>query len=157
MAEAIRLLRGAERPLIIASTPAAYGEWTAQLQEFIETTKLPLMTEEAARGIVSDTAKVIQVEPSGVQVGRNRGVDVGIVGDVGPVVAQLCAKAAEHEWKDLPWLQRLRDALARRGQTRTAQHPRAEPDQHAGPGHRGEQKKGRRVLTLVDCAPARVT
>ena len=157
--EAIRLLRGAERPLIIASTPAAYGEWTAQLQEFIETTRLPLMTEEAARGIVSDehpyclgffdlslhqpanlireadvvlflgklldftigfglppivsgTAKVIQVEPSGVQVGRNRGVDLGIVGDVGPVVAQLCAKAAEHEWKDLPWLQRLRDARA---------------------------------------------
>ena len=149
----------AERPLIIASTAAAYGEWTVPLQEFIETTRLPLMTEEAARGIVSDEhpyclgffdlsqhqpanlireadvvlflgklldftigfglppivsdkAKVIQVEPSGVQVGRNRGVDVGIVGDVGPVVAQLCAKAAEHDWKELPWLQRLRDARA---------------------------------------------
>jgi acetolactate synthase-1/2/3 large subunit len=157
--EAIRLLREAERPLIIASTPAAYGEWTAQLKEFIETTRLPLMTEEAARGIVSDehpyclglfdlsqhqpanlireadvvlflgklldftigyglppimsdTAKVIQVEPSAVQVGRNRGVDLGIVGDVGPVVAQLCASAAAHEWKDLPWLQRLRDMRA---------------------------------------------
>ncbi len=164
--ETIRLLRAAERPLIIASTPAAYGEWTTQLQEFIETTRLPLMTEEAARGIVSDehpyclgffdlsqhqpanlireadvvlflgklldftigfglppivseTAKVIQVEPSGVQVGRNRGVDVGIVGDVGPVVAQLCAKAAGYEWKDLPWLQRLRDA-------RTAERARIE-------------------------------
>ena len=157
--EAIRLLRGARRPLIIASTPAAYGEWTAQLQEFIETTRLPLMTEEAARGIVSDehpyclgffdlsqhqpanlireadvvlflgklldftigyglppivsdTAKVIQVEPSAGQVGRNRGVDLGIVGDVGPVVAQLCASAAAHEWKDLPWLQRLREMRA---------------------------------------------
>ena len=157
--EAIRLLRGARRPLIIASTPAAYGEWTAQLQEFIETTRLPLMTEEAARGIVSDehpyclgffdlsqhqpanlireadvvlflgklldftigyglppivseSAKVIQVEPCALQVGRNRGVDLGIVGDVGPVVAQLCASAAAHEWKDLPWLQRLRDMRA---------------------------------------------
>ena len=159
VAEAIRLLRGAERPLIIASTAAAYGEWTTQLQQFIETTRLPLMTEEAARGIVSDehpyclgffdlslhqpanlireadvvlflgklldftigfglppivsaAAKVIQVEPSGVQVGRNRGVDVGIVGDVGPVVAQLCAEAARHQWKELPWLQRLREARA---------------------------------------------
>lgn len=157
--EAIRLLRAAERPLVIAGTPAAYGEWTAQLQEFIETTRLPLMTEEAARGIVSDehpyclgffdlslhqpanllreadvvlflgklldftigfglppivseSAKVIQVEPSGEQVGRNRGVDVGIVGDVGPVVAQFCAAAAGHRWRDLPWLQRLRDARA---------------------------------------------
>jgi acetolactate synthase-1/2/3 large subunit len=157
--EAIRLLRAAERPLIIASTPAAYGEWTAPLQEFIEATRVPLMTEEAARGIVSDehpyclgffdlsqhqpanlireadvvlflgklldftigyglppivsdTAKVIQVEPSAVQVGRNRGVDLGIVGDVGPVVAQLCAEAARHQWKDLPWLRRLRDMRA---------------------------------------------
>ncbi|MBI3373050.1 MAG: thiamine pyrophosphate-binding protein [Betaproteobacteria bacterium] len=157
--EAIRLLREAERPLIVAGTPAAYGEWTAPLQEFIEITKLPLMTEEAARGIVSDEhpyclgffdlsqhqpanlireadvvlflgklfdftigyglppivsdkARVIQVEPSGVQVGRNRGVDLGIVGDVGPVVAQFCAKAAGHHWKELPWLQRLRDARA---------------------------------------------
>ncbi len=157
--EAIRLLRAAQRPLIIASTPAAYGEWTAPLQEFIEATRVPLMTEEAARGIVSDehpyclgffdlsqhqpanlireadvvlflgklldftigyglppivsdTAKVIQVEPSAVQVGRNRGVDLGIVGDVGPVVAQLCAEAARHQWKDLPWLRRLRDMRA---------------------------------------------
>jgi len=154
--EAIRLLRGAQRPLIIASTPAAYGDWTAQLTELIETTRLPLMTEEAARGIVTDehpyclgffdlsqhqpanlireadvvlflgklldftigyglppivseSAKVIQVEPCALQVGRNRGVDLGIVGDVGPVVAQLCAEAARHQWKDLPWLQRLRD------------------------------------------------
>jgi len=157
--EAIRLLHGAQRPLIIASTPAAYGEWTAQLKAFIETTRLPLMTEEAARGIVSDehpyclgffdlsqhqpanlireadvvlflgklldftigyglppivsdAAKVIQVEPSALQVGRNRGVDLSIVGDVGPVVAQLCAEAARHPWQDLPWLKRLRDARA---------------------------------------------
>ena len=52
--EAIRLLRAAERPLVIASTPAAYGEWSAEVRRFIEVTRLPLMTEEAARGIVSD-------------------------------------------------------------------------------------------------------
>jgi acetolactate synthase-1/2/3 large subunit len=157
--EAIRLLRAARRPLIVASTAAAYGEWTAQLQQFIETTMLPLMTEEAARGIVPDehpfcfgffdlsqhqtanlireadvvlflgklfdftigfglppivaeTARIIQVEPSGMQVGRNRGVDVGIVGDVGPVLEQLAAAAGKHFWTELPWLQRLRDARA---------------------------------------------
>jgi len=157
--EAIRLLRAAERPLVVASTAAAYGDWSAELQRFIETTRLPLMTEEAARGMVSDehpyclgffdlsqhqpanlireadavlflgklldftigfglppivaaSAKVIQVEPSAVQVGRNRGVELGLVGDVGPIVAQLAERAAAHEWRELPWLGRLRAARA---------------------------------------------
>ena len=157
--EAIRLLRAAERPLVVASTAAAYGDWSAELQRFIETTRLPLMTEEAARGMVSDehpyclgffdlsqhqpanlireadvvlflgklldftigfglppivaeSAKVIQVEPSAVQVGRNRGVELGMVGDVGPIVAQLAERAAAHEWRELPWLERLRAARA---------------------------------------------
>ena len=156
---ALRLLRTAERPLIVAGTPAAYGDWGPALQRLIETTRLPLMTEEAARGIVSDEhpycfgffdlsqhqpanlireadvvlllgklldftvgfglppilaaqAKLIQIEPSGVQVGRNRGVDVGIVGDVGPVVEQLAAAAAAKPWPELPWLERLRQARA---------------------------------------------
>jgi thiamine pyrophosphate-dependent acetolactate synthase large subunit-like protein len=156
---ALELMRAAERPLIVAGNPAAYGDWGEALRELIETTRLPLMTEEAARGIVSDEhpccfgffdlsqhqpanlvreadvvlllgklldftvgfgqppilakgAKLIQVEPSGVEVGRNRGVDVGIVGDVGPVVAQLAAAAAAQPWAERPWLARLREARA---------------------------------------------
>ena len=157
--DAIRLLRAAERPLVIASTPAAYGAWTPELQRFIEITRLPLMTEEAARGLVSDEhpyclgffdlsqhqpanligeadvvlllgkrldftlgfglppivaerAKVIQVEPCGLQAGRNRGVELGMIGDVGPIVAQLAERAAALEWLELPWLARLREARA---------------------------------------------
>jgi acetolactate synthase-1/2/3 large subunit len=157
--EAVRLLGAAERPLIVASTPAAYGEWTAIYERFLDITKLPFMTEEAARGVVSDEhpycfgffdlsqhqaanliceadlvlflgkmldftigygfppiiradAKVIQVEPSPVQVGRNRGVDLGIVGDVGPIVEQLAAEAERHDWNELPWLQRFRDCVS---------------------------------------------
>lgn len=157
--EAIRMLRAAERPLIVASTPAAYGEWSSALQRFVEVTRLPLMTEEAARGLVSDEhpcclgffdlsqhqpanligeadvvlflgkrldftvgfglppivaagAKVIQVEPCGLQAGRNRGVELAMVGDVGPIVAQLAERAAAHEWRELPWLTRLREARA---------------------------------------------
>jgi acetolactate synthase-1/2/3 large subunit len=157
--EAIRLLRAAQRPLVIASTPAAYGEWSAEVQRFIEVTRLPLMTEEAARGIVSDEhpyclgffdlsqhqpanlmreadavlflgkrldftvgfglppivaegASVIQIEPCGLQAGRNRGVELAMVGDVGPIVAQLAEHAAAHEWRELPWLERLREARA---------------------------------------------
>ena len=157
--QALQLLRAARQPLIVAGTPAAYGDWGPALERLIETTKLPLMTEEAARGIVSDEhpycfgffdlsqhqpanliteadvvlllgklldftlgfglppilaqgAKLIQVDPSGVQVGRNRGVDVGIVGDVGPVVEQLAAGAATQTWPERPWLARLRAARA---------------------------------------------
>jgi acetolactate synthase-1/2/3 large subunit len=159
IAEAVRLLRAAERPMIVASTPAAYGEWTAIYERFIETTKVPFMTEEAARGVVSDEhpycfgffdlsqhqaanqireadlvlflgkmldftigygfppiiaedAKVIQIEPSATQIGRNRGVDVGIVGDVGPVVEQMQAEAEKTPWEELPWVQRFRDVVA---------------------------------------------
>jgi acetolactate synthase-1/2/3 large subunit len=157
--EAVRLLKAAERPLIVASTPAAYGEWTDIYERFIETTKLPFMTEEAARGVVPDDhpycfgffdlsqhqtanlireadcvlllgkmidftigyglppiiaadAKVIQVDPSATQIGRNRGVDVGMVGDVGPIVAQLADEAQKSSWDELPWVQRFRDLTA---------------------------------------------
>jgi len=156
---ALDLLRAARRPLIVAGTPAAYGDWGAALARLIEVTRLPLMTEEAARGIVSDDhpyclgffdlsqhqpanlvreadvvlflgklldfsvgfglppilaedARLIVVDPSGVQVGRNRGVDVGIVADVGPVVEQLADAAASAPWPELPWLERLREARA---------------------------------------------
>ena len=161
--QAIAMLRAAERPVIVASTPAAYGDWTPIYERFIETTKIPFMTEEAARGIVSDEhpycfgffdlsqhtaanlireadvvlflgklldftigfalgpavpsdATLIQVEPDPVQVGRNRGVDLALVGDVGPIVAQLADEAAAMEWPELPWVDRFRSAAAEQKQ-----------------------------------------
>ena len=157
--EAVRLLREAERPVIVASTPAAYGEWTRIYERFIETTKIPFLTEEAARGIVPDDhpycfgffdlsqhtaanlireadvvlflgklldftigfgfgpvvpndAKVIQVEPDATQVGRNRGVDLALVGDVGPIVQQLADEASKSVWEERSWVDRFRTAVA---------------------------------------------
>ena len=52
--EAIALLRGAERPLIIAGSAAAYARSGEALERLIETTRAPLMTEGDARGLVSD-------------------------------------------------------------------------------------------------------
>ena len=159
VAQAVAILRNAERPVVVAGTPAAYGDWTAIYERFIATTKLPFLTEEAARGIVSDEhpycfgffdlsqhtaanlireadavlflgklldftigfglgpvvpddARVIQVEPDPTQVGRNRGVDLALVGDVGPIVAQLADEAAREPWPELPWVARFRDAVA---------------------------------------------
>ena len=156
--EAVRLLSEAERPVIVASTPAAYGEWTAIYERFIETTKIPFLTEEAARGIVPDDhpycfgffdlsqhtaanliretdvvlflgklldftigfgfgpvvpndAKVIQVEPDATQVGRNRGVDLALVGDVGPIVQQLADEASKSVWEERTWVDRFRTAV----------------------------------------------
>ena len=157
--EAVRLLRNAERPIIVASTPAAYGDWGHIYERLIETTKIPFLTEEAARGIVPDDhpycfgffdlsqhtaanlvreadavlflgklldftigfgfgpvipndATVIQVEPEATQAGRNRGVDLALVGDVGPIAAQLADEAAKNDWPERPWLERFRTAVA---------------------------------------------
>ena len=41
----------------------------------------------------SDTASIIQVDPSPTEIGKTRGVSVGIVGDIGAVVEQLTQEA----------------------------------------------------------------
>ena len=154
---AIGLLRQAQRPLVVASGPATHRGSGAYLEKFIETTRLPLMTEEHARGLVSDDhpycygffdlglnqaarllreadvimflgrkqdysiryaqaptiaadASLIQVDPSAAEIGRNRGVAVGIVGDIPSVVDQMTEEASKHTWTDLPWLGRLQEA-----------------------------------------------
>ena len=54
VAQAIALLREAERPLIIAGTAAAYSDSGEALRWFAETTRIPVMTEGEARGLLSD-------------------------------------------------------------------------------------------------------
>lgn len=60
--------------------------------------------------IIPSSARVIQVEPEPLQIGRNRAVDVGIVGDVGPVVRQMTSCARDFKWRETVWLDRFRDA-----------------------------------------------
>ena len=153
--QAIAILRGAERPLIVAGSAAAYARSGEALQEFIETTRLPLLTEGDARGLVSDDhryclgffdqglsqtarkireadvvmllgrkqdliigyamsptiaadATIIQIDPSEAEIGRNRGVAVGIAGDVEATLRQLTAEASKHTWNELDWISELR-------------------------------------------------
>ena len=154
ISQAVKLLHSAQRPLIIAAAAAGYqsdGQW---LQRFIETTKVPLMTADQARGLVSDDhpyclgffdtalnwaaklvgkadmvlllgkkmdnsiryggifsadARIIQVDPSPTEIGRNRNVDVGMAGDIPAIVDQLTAEAAGSQWQDhQPWIEELR-------------------------------------------------
>ena len=61
-------------------------------------------------GVFSGDAKLIQADPSPAEIGRNRGVAVGIQGDLGAVVEQLTAAvAAPGASEDKgPWVERLR-------------------------------------------------
>ena len=153
--QAVAILRAAEKPLMVAGSAAGYTLSGDTLQRFIETTRLPVVTEEQSRGLVSDDhpyvfgfferglnraaakvrdadvvvllgrkqdfvigfcrppnvradAKIIQIDPSAVEIGRNRGVAVGMVGDVASILDQMTKEAANHTWKDLPWLEELR-------------------------------------------------
>jgi acetolactate synthase-1/2/3 large subunit len=161
--QVIALLRQAEKPLVIAGSAAGYTLSGEVLQRFIETTRLPILTEEQSRGLISDDhpyafgfferglnraaakvreadvllllgrkqdftigfcrpphvaadAKIIQIDPSALEIGRNRGVAVGIVGDVTSVLDQMTKEAAGFTWKDLPWLDELRGARASQAQ-----------------------------------------
>ncbi len=157
--QAIALLRQAERPMVLAGCAAGYTLSGDALRQFIETTRLPVFTEEQARGLISDdhpyafgfferglnraaakirnadlvvllgrkqdftigycrppnlaaAANIIQIDPSPAEIGRNRGVAVGIVGDITSVLEQLTREAATYVWKDLLWLGELRAARA---------------------------------------------
>jgi acetolactate synthase-1/2/3 large subunit len=153
--QAIDLLREAQRPLAIAGSAAGYTLSGDALTRFIETTRIPVLTEEQSRGLVSDDhryvfgfferglnrvaakvrdadlvlllgrkqdyvigfcrppnvaadAKIIQIDPSPLEIGRNRGVTLGMVGDVPSILEQMTKEAANHIWKHLDWLDDLR-------------------------------------------------
>ena len=152
--ETIALLRKAERPLIIAGTAAAYTDSGEALQRLAETTRIPVMTEGGARGLLPDDhpnsagffdsglnraarlsgsadavlllgkkqdiilgyampptigpdARLIQVDSSAEEIGRNRPPTIGILGDVAAVVEQMTAEASRHTWPPLAWAEEL--------------------------------------------------
>jgi acetolactate synthase-1/2/3 large subunit len=53
--QALELLSGAERPLIVAGAAAFWSHAGELLRQFVETVKIPLFTVEQARGIVPDS------------------------------------------------------------------------------------------------------
>ena len=61
---------------------------------------------------VAASARIVQIAPDAEAIGLNRGVDVGMVGDVTTVVEQMTAAAAKYTWSPKPWLGELRAAQA---------------------------------------------
>ncbi|MGH7834745.1 MAG: thiamine pyrophosphate-binding protein [Candidatus Binatia bacterium] len=159
VSRAVALLREAKKPLVVAGSAAGYTLSGEALQRFVEAMRLPVVTEEQARGLISDEhpyafgfferglnraaakvrdadvvvllgrkqdftigfcrpphvaagAKIIQIDPSPLEIGRNRGVAVGMVGDVSSVLEQMTNEAGRYAWKELPWLEELRAARA---------------------------------------------
>ena len=197
-------LHGAERPLIVAGTAAAYSGSGEELRRLVEATRAPIMTEAGARGLVpddhpycagfydnglNDAARklrdadvvlllgmkqdiiigyalpptlsadtvVLQVDPSPAEIGRNRGVAVGIVGDVAAVADRIASSAASRSWPERPWVRELREV--REAQLKEAGRARGQRDAHArdlrpqgaavrtAPG-RLPDLRGRRLLPL---------
>ncbi len=61
----------------------------------------------------SDNTKWVQVDIEATEIGRNRPIDVGIVGDVRAVLEQMteCALDTYGECKELPWVEECREQL----------------------------------------------
>lgn len=58
--------------------------------------------------LVSLEAKVIQVDIEGTEIGRNRKVDLGIVGDVKEVLKEMIELAGNKSWAHSGWCEALR-------------------------------------------------
>ena len=153
--KAIALMRSANRPLILVGNGGSYAEDGAAFKKLVETTKIPIMTEGNARGLIEDShkycfgffdiglnkaarkiqqadlvillgkkqdlivgyamsptiaedAKVIQIDPDGSVIARNRAVDIGIAGSVEHVSYQLANEAMKFDWAETEWLDELR-------------------------------------------------
>lgn len=193
VSRAVALLREAKRPLALAGSAAGYTLSGEALRKFIETTRLPLCTEEQARGLLGDDhpyvfgfferglnrvaakvrdadvlvllgrkqdftigychpphvaadAKIIQIDPSPLEIGRNRGVAVGMVGEVASVLEQMTREAERHDWKELPWVEELRAIRAEQAE-RAEELARPKAPMHALFVH----KTLRSILRPDDC------
>ena len=151
----VSLMRSAKRPLILVGNGGSYAENGDAFKKLVETTKIPIMTEGNARGLIEDShkycvgffdiglnkaarkiqqadlvillgkkqdlivgyamsptiaedAKVIQVDPDGSLIARNRAVDIGIAGSIEHVSYQLANEAMNFDWAETDWLDELK-------------------------------------------------
>ena len=113
------LTEGISRGLISDEHPLCFGfferglNWVAKRLPDADLVLLLGRKQDSTIGFcrppnVAADAKIIQVDPGAEEVGRNRGVAVGITGDVGAVLDQLADEAAAYSWEELPWVEELR-------------------------------------------------
>jgi len=149
--QAVELLLGAERPLIIIGAGVWWAQAEKELQEFIELTNIPVTGGQwgipgdhplrlSGRGgtqradvifvlgtridfrlrygrspMFSEESKWIQVDIEPTEIGRNRPIDIGIMGDVKAVLRQMIEEARDRRQrrKELPWVNECREQAKR--------------------------------------------
>ncbi|MFC2045221.1 thiamine pyrophosphate-binding protein [Chloroflexota bacterium] len=67
-------------------------------------------------GFFNDTAKWIQIDIEPTEVGRNRPIDIGIVGDAKAVLIQMIEEARDRckERNEIPWIEECREYVKKR-------------------------------------------
>ena len=148
---AVKLLKEAQRPIILTGTGVFWSGAMAELREFVELTHIPFYTTPQGRGVIPEDhelcfpgarsrafkeadvvlvigtrfnfiigygmpprfaadVKFIQIDISAPEIGRNRPVHIGIVGDAGTVLHQLIREGRDTVLKRdaLPWIDVLR-------------------------------------------------
>ncbi len=154
---AVDLLLGAERPLIIAGGGTWWSQAADELQGFAELTKIPVSKGFTSGGHVGlapdhplylasgvgdgradvvlllgarldfklgfgrsprfkEDGKWIQVDIEPTEIGRNRPIDIGIIGDARAVLRQMIEEAQDRcqGRKELPWIDECRELAEKR-------------------------------------------
>ena len=65
--------------------------------------KQDLIIGYAMEPTINEKAKIIQIDPDGTTIGRNRRVDIGIVGNVQDITSQITQEASKYKWVELKW------------------------------------------------------
>ncbi len=156
--EAVDMLAGAERPIIVAGGGVFFSGGASELERLVDVTNIPFYTAPMSRGLVpedhavsfqgarsmamreadvvlvagtrlnwmlqfgqriSGQAKIIQIDIDAGEIGHNRNVDLGIVGDAKTVLSQLADKAEDQASRfagalESPWVVHLSEDEERR-------------------------------------------
>lgn len=151
---AIEVLFQAKKPLAIAGSGVWWAGAEEELREFIETTGIPLLLSQMARGILPEdhplcfgpfrpgtreadvilvigarlnrwlskglpplfgtNQKWVQIDINPGEIGRNRPIDIGIVGDAKEVLKQMTQLAKGRVWQTGAWVEECRRHLQER-------------------------------------------
>jgi acetolactate synthase-1/2/3 large subunit len=180
--EAVRLLQGAVRPVVLAGAGVRWSNAHQALREAAHALKAPVFLNSLARGCLppddpyffsaarrhalgsadvilalgvdwdfrlgfgtkgfAPDVSVIQVDVDARHIGRNRPVEVGIVGDPGMVLRQILDAGAGSA-REPGWTQEVRDAERAR-----AEQARAGMGSNASPIH--PQRFAREIRDFLD-------
>ncbi|HYZ10286.1 MAG TPA: thiamine pyrophosphate-binding protein [Actinomycetota bacterium] len=182
VARAVRLLRDADHPIVLAGAGVRWSEAHGALAALADALKVPVFLNSLGRGCLPpdhpsffsaarkyafgkadlilaigvdwdfrlgfgrrglpESVRVIQVDVDAVHIGRNRPVDVGIVGDPGKVIGQLL-DAGLGNAEEPSWTAEVRDE-----ERRLVEEARAGMESDAVPIH--PQRFAREIRDFLD-------